>query len=106
MIITTTNEIDGKEIKEYVGIVTGEAIVGAHVFKDIFASLRDFFGGRSKAYENTIRDAREIALKEMQEEAEKLGAHAILGVDIDYEVLGKSGSMLMSSATGTAVILR
>lgn len=106
MLITTTHEIEGKEIKEYMGIVTGEAIVGAHVFKDIFASLRDFFGGRSKSYENTIRDARDIALKEMQEEAEKLGAQAILAVDIDYQVLGKTGSMLMSSATGTAVKFR
>ncbi len=103
MIVSTTNSIHDKEIKEYLGIVSGEAIVGAHVFKDLFASLRDFFGGRSKAYESTIRQAKEIALKELQDSAQKLGADAIVGVDLDYQVLGKGNSMLMATANGTAV---
>lgn len=106
MIITTTYSVEGKEIKEYAGIVSGEAIVGAHVFKDIFAGFRDFFGGRSGAYEKTMREAKDIALKELEEEAQKLGADAVVGVDLDYQVLGQKGSMLMVGASGTAVKLR
>lgn len=106
MIVTTTYNVEGREITEYRGIVSGEAIVGAHVIKDIFAGLRDFFGGRSGSYEKTMREAKEIALKELQEEAAKLGADAIVGVDLDYQVLGQNGSMLMVGASGTAVKLR
>ncbi len=106
MIITTTYSVEGKDITEYLKIVSGEAIVGAHVFKDIFAGLRDFFGGRSRAYEKTIRDAKDIALKEIEEEAKKVGAHAIVGLDFGYQVLGKKSSMLMVSVSGTAVKLR
>jgi len=105
MILTTSHEIEGKEVTEYAGIVTGEAIVGAHIIKDIFASLRDFFGGRSKSYEKTIRSAKDIALKEMQERAMNLGADAVISVDLDFQVLGRGNSMLMAVASGTAVKL-
>ena len=103
MISTTTNNIEGRPVRQYLGIVTGEVIVGANVFRDIFASLRDFFGGRSGAYEEVLQRARKEALAEMEAEATKLGGNAVIGVDIDYEVLGKTGSMLMVSCAGTAV---
>lgn len=103
MIITTSHDIEGKDVTEYSGIVTGEAIVGAHIFKDIFASMRDFFGGRSKSYENTIRDAKDIALKEMKERAMELGADAVISIDLDFQVMGSGNSMLMAIASGTAV---
>jgi len=105
MIVTTTHTLDGAEIAEYLGIVTGEAIMGANLFKDIFARVRDLVGGRSGAYENELREARRIALDEMVFEAEALGANAVVGVDLDYETIDVSGggSMLMVSATGTAV---
>ncbi len=106
IIFTTTNSVEGKEIASYEGIVSGEAIVGAHVVKDIFAGLRDFFGGRSGAYEKTIRDAKKLALEDMEEEAKALGADAIIGIDIDYQVLGQGNSMLMAAASGTAVKFR
>ncbi|MBI5059734.1 heavy metal-binding domain-containing protein [candidate division KSB1 bacterium] len=105
MIITTTNTVDGKQVTQYLGVVTGEAILGANIFKDIFAGIRDIVGGRSAAWEGEIRKAREIALSEMGEAAQALGATAILGVDIDYETLGSGGSMMMVTATGTAVKL-
>ena len=105
MIITTTPSIEGKPVREYLGIVTGEAIMGANIFKDIFASIRDVVGGRSAAYEQELIRAKDIALSEIQERAEMLGADAVLGVDLDYEVLGQNGSMLMVSASGTAVKL-
>lgn len=89
MITTTTPEVQGKAIKAYLGIVAGEAIIGAHLFKDLFASIRDVVGGRSAAYENTIREARETALKEIQQACAELGGHAVVGVDIDYEVVGQ-----------------
>ncbi len=108
MIVTTTNTIDGREISEYRGIVTGEAILGTNIFRDLFAGIRDLVGGRSGAYEQVLREARETALRELEEEAVKLGANAVIGVDIDYENIstGSSGSMLMVSASGTAVVIR
>ncbi len=106
MLVTTTNTIENKEIGAYLGIVTGEVIIGANIFKDIFASIRDVIGGRSGSYEGVLIEARDKALKEMMQEAQKLGANAIIGVDLDYESLGRNGSMLMVSACGTAVILK
>lgn len=103
MIVSTTNILEGTKIKEYKGIVTGEAILGANIFKDFFASIRDVVGGRSAAYEHELTKAREIAMSEMQEKATALDANAIIGVDLDYETVGQ-GSMLMVSVSGTAVI--
>lgn len=105
MITTTTPGIDGYEITEYLGVVTGEAILGANIFKDLFAGIRDLVGGRSAAYEQELRKARQIAFEEMQAEAERLGANAIVGVDLDYESvqIGQGGNMLMVTAAGTAV---
>jgi uncharacterized protein YbjQ (UPF0145 family) len=105
MITTTTHGVDGRPVRQYLGIVTGEAILGANLFKDLFAGIRDLVGGRSAAYEKELQRAREIALGEMQEHARNLGADAVIGVDLDYEVIGQSGSMLMVSASGTAVKL-
>ncbi len=103
MIVTTTPTIEGSNIAEYRGIVTGEAIIGANIFKDFFAGIRDIVGGRSAAYESELRNAREIALAEMAEAAEQRGGNAVVGVDLDYEVVGQGGSMLMVTASGTAV---
>ncbi len=103
MIMTTTTTIEGRPVREYLGIVTGEVIVGANIFKDLFASVRDIVGGRSGAYESTLRDARKTALDEAAAEARALGADAVIGIDLDYEVLGQGGSMLMVTASGTAV---
>jgi uncharacterized protein YbjQ (UPF0145 family) len=105
MMTTTTPGIDGYEITEYLGIVAGEAILGANIFKDLFAGIRDIVGGRSSAYEKELRQARELALIEMQAEAERLGANAVVGVDIDYETIqaGQGGNMLMVTTSGTAV---
>lgn len=103
MIVTTTPQIEGKSIREYHGVVTGEAILGANIFRDFFAGIRDIVGGRSAAYEKELTKAREIAFSEMQAEAAALGANAIVGVDIDYETIGSGGSMLMVSVSGTAV---
>lgn len=105
MIVTTTNTVDGRKVESYLGVVAGEAIVGANIFKDLFAGIRDIVGGRSAAYENELRKAREIALAELADNAKQLGANAVLGVDLDYEVIGSGGSMLMVSASGTAVKL-
>jgi uncharacterized protein YbjQ (UPF0145 family) len=105
MIITTTPTIDGKRIREYRGVVTGEAILGANIFRDLFAGLRDIVGGRSAAYEEELRNAREMAMAEMAAAANDLGANAVVGVDLDYEVLGQNNGMLMVSVSGTAVIL-
>jgi uncharacterized protein YbjQ (UPF0145 family) len=105
MIITTTTSVEGRPVQQYLGIVTGEAIMGANIFKDLFAGIRDIVGGRSGAYENTLRDARDEAFRDMEDEAARLGANAVIGVDIDYEVIGKEGSMLMVSVSGTAVRL-
>ena len=106
MLVTTTPNLEGKQITEYKGIVTGEAILGANIFKDLFAGIRDIVGGRSATYENELRSAKEIALQEMQERASALGANAVVGVDLDYENLGASGGMLMVTASGTAVVVR
>ena len=103
MLMTTTPTVEGRPIREYHGIVTGEAIVGANIFRDFFAGIRDIVGGRSAAYEKELNRAREIAFEEMQAKAAQLGANAIVGVDLDYEVVGQGGSMLMVSASGTAV---
>lgn len=103
MIITTTNNVEGKAIQAYYGVVIGEAIMGANVFKDLFASIRDIVGGRSGAYEAELTKARRVAFDEIRREAEALGANAIVGVDLDYEVVGQKGSMLMVSISGTAV---
>lgn len=105
MIVTTTPSIEGRRVTKYCGVIAGEAILGANMFKDIFAGIRDLVGGRSATYERELQRAREIALKELQERAEELGANAVIGIDIDYEVLGSGGSMLMVSVSGTAVIL-
>ncbi len=103
MIITTTNAIEGQKVEEYLGIVMGEAIIGANIIKDLFAAVRDVVGGRAGAYEEALRSARQEALREMSARAQEVGANAIIGVDIDYEVLGKAGSMLMVTSAGTAV---
>lgn len=103
MLITTTTLISGSEIIEYKGIVSGEVILGANVFRDILASVRDFIGGRSAAYEEVLKEAKASAIQEMEQEAQKLGANAIIGVDIDYEMI--STSMLMVAVSGTAVII-
>jgi uncharacterized protein YbjQ (UPF0145 family) len=105
MVITTTATIEGNPAREYLGIVTGEAIVGAHIFRDIMASVRDLVGGRSKSYEEALRGARQEALREMANNAASLGADAVLGVDLDYEVVGARGGMLMVTSAGTAVKL-
>ena len=103
MIVTTTPSIEGRSVREYKGIVTGEAILGANIFKDFFAGIRDLVGGRSAAYEEELTKARQIALNEMTTRAQALGANAVVGVDLDYEVLGTNQGMLMVSASGTAV---
>lgn len=105
MIVTTTPDIEGKKITRYLGIVAGEAIVGVNVFKDLFASVRDIVGGRSGAYEQELAKAREVAMADICESARELGAEAIVGVDLDYEVIGGKGSMLMVSISGTAVVI-
>ncbi len=105
MIKTTTPSIEGRPIKAYLGIVVGEAIVGANIFKDLFAGIRDIVGGRSGAYEKELSRARQIALDELDQQALSLGADAVVGIDLDYEVLGQGNGMLMVSASGTAVKL-
>lgn len=105
MIKTTTAVIQDRSVREYLGIVTGEAILGANLFRDLFAGIRDIVGGRSGAYEKELRKAREIAFEEIESAAADLGADAILGIDIDYEVVGEKGGMLMVSVSGTAVRL-
>ncbi|GIV15023.1 MAG: UPF0145 protein [Armatimonadota bacterium] len=105
MLVTTTPSVEGKTIKQYLGLVVGEAIVGANIFKDLFAGIRDIVGGRSAAYEEELQKARSIAMQEMVQRAEAMGANAIVGIDLDYEVLGQGGSMLMVTISGTAVIV-
>lgn len=105
MFVTTTPTIEGKRVTRYCGVVAGEAILGANLFKDLFAGIRDLVGGRSATYERELQRAREIALREMQERAAELGGNAVVGVDLDYEVIGQGGSMLMVSASGTAVVV-
>ena len=105
MLMTTTQTLEGRPIRQYYGVVTGEAIIGANIFKDMFASIRNVVGGRAGAYESTLADAREAAMAEMGEVAARLGANAIVGIDIDYEVLGADNGMLMVCVSGTAVSL-
>ena len=105
MIVSTTPTIEGKPVRTHHGVVIGEAIIGANIFRDIFAGIRDVIGGRSGSYEKSIREAREIGFREMEEEAQKFGANAVVGVDIDYEVIGEQGSMMLVSVSGTAVTL-
>lgn len=106
MLITTTPNVEGKKITHYYGLVSGEAIMGANIFKDIFAGITDIIGGRSGAYEQELRKAKNIALNEMKEDAQRMGANAVVAVDLDYETIGGgSGNMLMVSASGTAVSL-
>ena len=105
MIITTTPEIAGHRITDYRGVIAGEAIVGANIFRDLFAGLRDIVGGRSAAYEKELRRAREIALEELEQAARAAGANAVVGVDLDYEVMGEANGMLMVSVSGTAVVI-
>ena len=102
MILSTTNNIEGTPVKNYLGIVTGETIIGANIVKDVFASIRDIVGGRSGSYEKVLREAKNTALKEMTENAKRLNADAILGVELDYETVGNRGGMLMVTASGTA----
>ncbi|WP_316735655.1 heavy metal-binding domain-containing protein [Pedobacter aquatilis] len=105
MLVTTTPSVEGKKIVKYIGLVTGETIIGANIFKDMFAGIRDIVGGRSGSYERVLREGKDIAVNEMQQYAAAMGANAIVGVDLDYETVGTGGSMLMVTASGTAVIL-
>ncbi|MGR7922066.1 hypothetical protein CGX12_15735 [Zobellella denitrificans] len=105
MEMTTTPSIEGKRIRKYCGVVAGEAILGANLFKDLFANIRDLVGGRSATYERELQRARDLALQELEQKARELGANAVVGIDLDYEVLGQNNGMLMVSASGTAVIV-
>jgi len=105
MILTTTPNIEGTPIKEYKGVVTGETIIGANLLKDFMASIRDIVGGRAASYEEVLREAKNTSMQEMQQRAEAMGANAIVGIDIDYETIGESNSMLMVSTSGTAVVI-
>ncbi len=105
MILSTTPHLEGKNIKEYKGVVFGETIIGANIFKDFLASIRDVVGGRSEAYERVLMEARQAAMTEMSQRAQVLGCNAVVGIDVDYEVVGANGSMLMVNASGTAVIV-
>ena len=106
MLMTTTPTIQGHEIEHYFGVVTGETIIGANFIKDFAASIHDFFGGRSSSYEGVLREAKDTALKEMADNAARVGANAVVGIDLDYETVGASGSMLMVSCSGTAVRIK
>ncbi len=105
MLVVTTPHLEGHPVQQYLGLVSGEAILGANIFRDFFAGIRDIVGGRSAAYEAELRKAKDIAIQEMQQQAAALGANAVIGVDLDYETIGDTGSMLMVSASGTAVRL-
>lgn len=105
MLMTTTNNVEGRRILHYYGIVSGETIIGANMFRDFFASIRDIVGGRAGSYEEVLREAKNTAMREMQEEAQRMGANAVIGIDLDYETIGGNGSMLMVTASGTAVYI-
>lgn len=105
MLLSTTHTLEGKTIREYKGVVFGETIIGANIFKDIFANIRDIVGGRSGSYEQVLQEARETSIREMEQRAQALGANGVVGIDVDYEVMGSSGSMLMVSVSGTAVVV-
>jgi uncharacterized protein YbjQ (UPF0145 family) len=104
MLMSTTTVIEGRPVSKYLGVVTGEAIIGANIFRDIFASVRDIVGGRSATYERALGEAREVAMNEMQAKAQQLGANAVIAIDVDYEVLGTNNGMLMVAVSGTAVV--
>jgi uncharacterized protein YbjQ (UPF0145 family) len=104
ILVSTTSVIEGRPVSKYLGIVTGEAIIGANIFRDMFAAVRDIVGGRSATYEKGLAEARDLALNEMKQKAVSMGANAVIGVDLDYEVLGQNNGMLMVSASGTAVV--
>lgn len=106
MLLTTTDSVEGRQVVEYLGVVAGEAIIGVNIFRDLFSSVRDIVGGRVGGYQNALRDAREAAFADLQEAARARGADAVVGIDVDYEVLGKENGMLMVSVNGTAVRLR
>ena len=105
MILSTTPTIEGHAIREYRGVVAGETIIGANVFKDFFAGIRDIVGGRAGSYEKVLRDARDSSMQEMMRQAQAMGANAVVGIDIDYETIGANGSMLMVAVSGTAVVI-
>ena len=105
MVLTTTNSIEGRPVREYKGVVTGETIIGANMFKDLLANLRDTFGGRSGSYESVLREAKDTSMREMIERAQSLGANAIIGIDIDYGTIGEGNSMIMVTTSGTAVVI-
>ena len=105
MLLTTTPSVDGQKIERYLGVVAGVAILGANIFKDLFAGIRDLVGGRSATYERELQRARDIAMQELTDRAVEMGANAVVGIDIDYEVLGQNNGMLMVSVSGTAVVL-
>ena len=105
MLVTTTSVIEGRRIVRYLGVCSGEAILGANIFKDIFASVRDVVGGRSAAYEQELRKGKDIAIREMLQQAAAMGGNAVIAVDLDYENIGKGGGMLMVSASGTAIVV-
>lgn len=104
MLLSTTSVVDGRPVSRYLGVVTGEAIIGANIFRDMFAAVRDVVGGRSATYEKALNEARDVAMGEMQKRAEALGANAVIGIDVDYEVLGQNNGMLMVAVSGTAVV--
>ncbi len=104
MLTTTTNNLEGKKITRYIGLVSGETIIGANIFKDLFAGIRDIVGGRSGSYEEVLREAKSTAIREMQQQAMSMGANAVIGIDLDFETVGSGGSMLMVTATGTAIV--
>lgn len=105
MIITTTHQIEGRPIRQYLGVVSAESIIGANFLKDLMASITDFFGGRSDSYERVLREGKDNVLRELQMQAQAMGGNAIVGVDLDYNTVGSNGSMLMVVATGTAVVM-
>ena len=104
MLMSTTTVVDGRPVSRYLGVVTGEAIIGANIFRDLFAAVRDVVGGRSATYEKALSEARQVAMNEMQQRAQDLGANAVIGIDVDYEVLGQNNGMLMVAVSGTAVV--
>lgn len=103
MLLTTTNAVEGNPVQQYLGVVTAQSIIGANIFKDLFAGIRDIVGGRSGTYERVIEEAKENAMNELEQKAARMGANAIIGIDLDFETVGNNGSMLMVVATGTAV---
>lgn len=105
MLMTTTSNVEGYTIRTYLGIVSGETIIGANMFRDLFASIRDVVGGRAGSYESVLREAKDTALAEMEEKARRMGANAVIGIDLDYETVGEKGSMLMVTCSGTAVVV-